>query len=213
VSVVPGWHSTLFPAYFVAGAIFSGVAMVVTLLIPLRKALHLEESITPRHLDMLSRIVLLTSLIVTYSYATEFGLALHGPASPERATFVYRATGPYAPFFWLMVTCNCVLPCLLFFRRIRYSTKALLPIMLSVNLGMWLERFIIVVTSLGHDHLPFSWRVYIPRPIEWAITLGAFGWFFFWFLLFVKFLPAISVAELKEEAAHQAMHPEAADAT
>ena len=212
VSVVPGWHSTLFPAYFVAGAIFSGVALVVTLLIPVRKAFHLEEVITQHHLDMLSRVVLLTSLIVTYSYAMEFGLALRGPASPERATFIYRATGPYAPFFWLMVTCNCLLPSLLFWRRIRHSPKALLPIMLAVNVGMWLERFIIIVTSLSHDHLPFSWRLYIPRPLEWAITLGAFGWFFFWFLLFVKFLPAISVAELKEEAAHPAMQEETADA-
>jgi Ni/Fe-hydrogenase subunit HybB-like protein len=209
VSVVPGWHSTLFPAYFVAGAIFSGVAMVVTLLIPVRKALHLEEVITSRHLDMLSRVVLLTSLILAYSYATEFGLALHGPPSAERATFLYRATGPYAPLFWLMVICNCAVPALLFFRKIRYSTKALLSIMLAVNVGMWLERFIIIVTSLSHDHLPFSWRLYIPRPIEGAITLGSFGWFFFWFLLFIRFLPSISVAELKEEAAHEKDRSEA----
>jgi molybdopterin-containing oxidoreductase family membrane subunit len=201
VSVVPGWHSTLFPAYFVAGAIFSGLAMVVTLLIPLRKALHLEDAITPRHFDMLARVVLLTSLIVTYSYATEFALALHGPPSAERATLVYRATGSYAPLFWLMVMCNCVFPSLLFFQRVRHSTRILLPIMLGVNVGMWLERFIIIVTSLSHDHLPFTWRLYTPRLIEWAITVGAFGWFFFWFLLFVKFLPTLSVAELKEEAA------------
>jgi len=213
VSIVPGWHSTLFPAYFVAGAIFSGVAMVVTLLIPLRKALRLEDAITPRHLDMLSRVVLLTSLIVTYSYSTEFALALHGPPSAERATLLYRATGPYAPFFWLMVTCNCAFPLLLFFRRVRHSTAMLLPIMVGVNVGMWLERFIIIVTSLSHDHLPFSWRVYTPRPMEWAITLGAFGWFFFWFLLFMKFLPAISVTELKEEVAHHDVPEEAIHAS
>jgi len=212
VSLVPGWHSTLFPPYFVAGAILSGVAMVVTLLIPVRKALRLEDVITPRHLDMLSRVVLLTSLIVAYSYAEEFALAFHAPPSAERATLVYRATGPYAPLFWLMVCCNCVFPTLLFFKRVRLSTKALLPIMLLVNVGMWLERFIIVVTSLSHDRLPFTWRLYWPRPVEVGITLGSFGWFFFWFLLFMKVLPTISVAELKEGVAHEAHDEEAAHA-
>ena len=202
VSIVPGWHSTLFPPYFVAGAILSGVAMVVTLLIPIRKAMRLEDVITPKHLDLLSRIVLLTSLIVSYSYATEFALAFHGPPSAERATLVYRATGAYAPLFWLMVCCNCIFPALLFIPRVRLSTKTLLPIMIAVNVGMWLERFIIVVTSLSHDRLPFSWRLYVPRPVEVGITLGSFGWFFFWFLVFMKVLPALSVAELKEEAAH-----------
>jgi Ni/Fe-hydrogenase subunit HybB-like protein len=202
VSMLPGWHSTLFPPYFVAGAIFSGVAMVVTLLIPIRKALGIESVITARHLDMLSRIVLLTSLIVTYSYTTEFALALRGPPSSERATLLYRATGDYAPLFWLMITCNCVGPLLLFSRRIRNSPRALLPIMLGVNVGMWLERFIIVVSSLSHDRDPFSWRVYHPQPVEFAITIGSFGWFFFWFLLFLKFLPAISISELKEDVAH-----------
>ncbi|MHB8418479.1 MAG: NrfD/PsrC family molybdoenzyme membrane anchor subunit [Myxococcales bacterium] len=202
VSMLPGWHSTIFPPYFVAGAIFSGVAMVVTLLIPLRRALHLEDAITAHHLDMLARVVLLTSLIVTYSYLLEFGLALRGPPSAERATLVYRATGDYAGLFWLMILCNSVLPLLLFVPRLRRSPAALWPIALAVNVGMWLERFVIIVSSLSHDRLPYLWRVYHPRPIELAITLGSFGWFFFWFLLFVKFLPTLSIAELKEEAAH-----------
>jgi Ni/Fe-hydrogenase subunit HybB-like protein len=202
VSMLPGWHSTLFPPYFVAGAIFSGVAMVVTLLIPIRKALKLEDVVTPRHLDMLLRLILLTSLIVSYSYATEFVLALRGPPSAERSTLVYRATGAYAPLFWTMVSCNCVFPLFLFLRRVRYSTRLALPICILVNVGMWLERFIIVVTSLSHDRLPFSWRIYVPQPIEVGITLGSFGWFFFWFLLFMKVLPTISIAELKEEVAH-----------
>ena len=208
VSILPGWHSTLFPPYFVAGAILSGVAMVVTLLIPVRKALHLEEVITQKHLDMLSRLVLLTSLIVTYSYTMEFVLAFHAPPSAERNTLVFRATGNYAPLFWLMVFCNCVGPAFLFIRKVRNDNRLLLPIMLGVNVGMWLERFNIVVTSLAHDRLSFNWRTYVPRPVEIGITIGSFGWFFFWFLLFMKFLPTLSVAELKEEVAHVGHDPE-----
>jgi molybdopterin-containing oxidoreductase family membrane subunit len=201
--VLPGWHSTLFPPYFVAGAILSGVAMVITILVPLRRALRLEAIITPHHLDMLARLLILTALIVTYSYATEIVLAWQGPVGdPERSTFLYRMTGPYAPVFWLMVTCNCVGPALLLVRRIRTTTWSLLVVCVFVNVGMWLERFNIVVTSLSHDRLPFDWRVYVPSWVEWAVTFGAFGWFFFLFLVGVKFLPPISIAELKEEAAH-----------
>jgi Ni/Fe-hydrogenase subunit HybB-like protein len=208
VSVLPGWHSTLFPPYFVAGAILSGVAMVITILIPLRKALHLEEIITAHHLDMLSRLVILTSMIVTYSYATEIALALHAPASdPERSTFVYRMTGDYAPLFWLMVTFNCAGPALLFFRKIRTRIPALLAVSLGVNVGMWLERFNIVVTSLAHDRLPFDWRTYTPTWVEWAMTFGAFGWFFFWFLIGLRVLPPVSISEMKEELAHGAHAP------
>jgi len=202
VSVTPGWHSTLFPPYFVAGAILSGVAMVITILIPLRRAFRLEALITPHHLDMLARLVILTGLIVSYSYATEIALAWGEPPSdPERSTFLYRMTGPYAPVFWAMVLFNCVGPLLLLVRRVRTTTWSLLVVCLGVNVGMWLERFNIVVTSLAHDRLPFSWRVYVPTWVEWAITLGAFGWFFFLFLVGLKLLPPVSIAELKEEAA------------
>jgi Ni/Fe-hydrogenase subunit HybB-like protein len=206
VSVLPGWHSTLFPPYFVAGAILSGVAMVITILVPLRKVFHLEEIITGRHLDMLSRLVILTALIVTYSYATEIGLALQQPPSdPERSTFVYRATGHYAPLFWLMVSFNCVGPMLLFVRRIRSTTWALLTICVLVNVGMWLERFNIIVTSLSHDRLPFDWRFYTPRWVEWAITFGSAGWFFFLFLVGIKVLPMVSISEMKEQQAHDTL--------
>jgi Ni/Fe-hydrogenase subunit HybB-like protein len=205
VSVTPGWHSTLFPPYFVAGAILSGVAMVITLLIPLRKALALSEIITPEHLDMLARLVLFVSLIVSYSYAAEMLLALRAPPSdPERSTLFYRATGPYAPLFWTMVTCNCLGPLLLAFRKVRHSIPSLLAICIAVNVGMWLERFNIVVTSLSHDRLPFTWRLYAPSWVEWGMTFGSFGWFFFWFLLSLKLLPVVSVAEMKEELAHAA---------
>ena len=205
VSILPGWHSTLFPPYFVAGAILSGVAMVIVILVPLRRWLHLEEIITPHHLDMLSRLVLLTSLIVTYSYSTEILTALGEPASdPERSTFLYRMTGDYAPLFWLMVTCNCVGPALLLSGKVRRSIPAIFAISLLVNVGMWLERFNIVVTSLAHDRLPFDWRVYTPTWVEWAMTFGAFGWFFFWFLVGLKVLPPVSIAEMKEDLAHAA---------
>jgi Ni/Fe-hydrogenase subunit HybB-like protein len=205
VAVLPGWHSTLFAPYFVAGAILSGVAMVITILVPLRRAFHLESLITPRHLDMLARLVILTGLIVTYSYATEILLALNAPASdPERSTLLYRMTGPYAPVFWAMVTFNCLGPIALLFPGVRRRTPLLLVICVGINVGMWLERFNIVVTSLAHDRLPFDWRVYVPTWVEWAITFGAFGWFFFLFLIGLKLLPPVSIAELKEQAAHEA---------
>src|SRR6516162_3615660 len=141
VSILPGWHSTLFPPYFVAGAILSGVAMVIVILVPLRRWLRLQEIITPLHLDMLCRLVMLTSLIVTYSYATEILTALGEPASdPERSTFVYRMTGNYAPLFWLMVACNCLGPSLLFSGKVRRNLRAVFVIALLVNVGMWLER-------------------------------------------------------------------------
>jgi molybdopterin-containing oxidoreductase family membrane subunit len=203
VSLVPGWHSSLFPPYFVAGAILSGVAMVITVLVPLRRAFRLEDLVTQRHLDLLTRLVILTSTIVGYFYATEVLTALTGaPDDPERSTIVYRMIGPYAPLFWLMVACNCGGPMLLFSRRARHSLPAVLVICIAVNVGMWLERFDIVVTSLSHDRLPFDWRFYIPSWVEWGITLGAFGWFFFLFLIGLKLLPPLSIAELKEEATH-----------
>jgi Ni/Fe-hydrogenase subunit HybB-like protein len=208
VSITPGWHSTLFPPYFVAGAILSGVAMVITLLIPLRKVLRLEDIVTPHHLDMLARLVLFVSLIVSYSYGDEMLLSLRAPASdPERSTLLWRATGSYAPLFWTMVTCNCAGPLLLAFRRVRASIPALLAICLAINVGMWLERFNIVVTSLAHDRLPFTWRIYVPTWVEWGMTVGSFGWFFFWLLLSLKLLPVVSIAEMKEDLAHAGHGP------
>jgi molybdopterin-containing oxidoreductase family membrane subunit len=204
VSLLPGWHSSLFPPYFVAGAILSGVAMVLTILVPLRRAFHLEQVITQHHLDMLCRLVILTSLIVTYSYVTEIGLSLGEPASSaERSTFLYRMTGHYAPFFWLMVACNCLGPMLLFMGRVRRRHWALFGICILVNVGMWLERFTIIVTSLSHDRLPFDWRFYTPRWVEWGMTFGSLGWFFFLLLIGMKILPVVSVAELKEQLAHE----------
>ena len=210
VSLLPGWHSSLFPPYFVAGAILSGVAMLITLLIAIRRPFHLEDIVTTDHLDLLARLVVLTSLVVAYSYATEISLALTEPAhDAERSTFVYRATGHYAPLFWTMAACNCGLPLLLLVRRIRRTTWSLLTICLLVNLGMWLERWIIIVTSLSHDRLPFEWRLYSPRWVEWALTFGAFGWFLLLMLVGLKVLPPISIAELKEAAEEQPEEDEA----
>jgi molybdopterin-containing oxidoreductase family membrane subunit len=201
-SILPGWHSTLFPPYFVAGAILSGVAMVITLLVPLRRAFHLEAYVSQRHIDMLCWLLILTSGIVTYSYVTEILLTLPQPASdPERSTFLYRMTGDYAPIFWLMVACNCVGPLFLYFRKVRETTAALLVVCVAINVGMWLERFNIIVTSLAHDRLPFDWRVYVPTWVEWAITFGAFGWFFMLFLVGLKLFPSVSISEMKEEVA------------
>jgi molybdopterin-containing oxidoreductase family membrane subunit len=199
VSMVPGWHSTLFPPYFVAGAIFSGVAMVLALLVPLRRALGLEELVTTRHLDLLSRLVLVTSAIVTFSYGLEFALAWWRGPQAEWETLLSRATGAYAPLFWIMIACNCVVPLSLFSTRVRTSAPALFAIGVAVNIGMWLERFNIIVGSLSHNRIPLDWGTYRPRPVELGITAGAFGWFFLWFLLFLKLLPAVSIAELKEE--------------
>jgi Ni/Fe-hydrogenase subunit HybB-like protein len=203
VSVVPGWHSTLFPPYFVAGAILSGVAMVLTLLVPLRRALGIEELVTQKHLDLLSRLVLLTSLIVTFSYALEFALAAWRGPKVEIETLLFRPLGQYAPFYWTMLFCNCVVPLSLFSARVRGSGALLFALGILVNVGMWLERFNIVVTSLSHNRIPFDWSTYHPTLTEAGITLGSFGWFFTWFLLFLKVLPAVSIAELKEEVPHR----------
>jgi Ni/Fe-hydrogenase subunit HybB-like protein len=151
---------------------------------------------------MTSRVVLLTSLIVTYSYIMEYVLALRGPPSVERSTLVYRATGPYAPLFWTMVACNCVFPLLLFLRKVRARPAALFVICALVNVGMWLERFVIIVSSLSHDRIPFDWGLYRPTFVEVGITLGSLGWFFFWFLVFMRLLPVVSISEMKEAAVH-----------
>ncbi len=208
VSVLPGWHSTLFAPYFVAGAILSGVAMVVTILVPLRSAFQLEDLIGQRHLDMLARLVVLAAAVVAYCYATEIASALAAaPGDPDRSTIVFRMVGPRAALFWLMVACTCGAPALLLLGRVRASPPALLVVSVAVNVGMWLERFNIVVTSLSHDRLPFLWRSYAPTWVEWAITAGALGWFLLLFLVAIKVLPPLAVAELKEQAAHDLRSP------
>jgi molybdopterin-containing oxidoreductase family membrane subunit len=195
---LPGWHSTIFAPYFVAGAIFSGCALVLTLLIPVRRLLGLEEAITPWHFDSLAKVILLMSLVVTYSYVTESFIAWYGNNPFEKTTFWLRAFGPYAPLFWTMVACNCVIPLLLFSRRIRRSLRALFVISLFINVGMWLERFVIIAGSLSTNFMPSQWAFYRPTWVEMTITGASFAWFLLWFTLFAKFLPIVSMTELKE---------------
>ena len=200
LAIVPGWHSTIFAPYFVAGAIFSGVAMVLTLLIPLRRIFRLEAYITEWHFENLAKILILTSLIVTYAYVVEFFLAWYSGNPFEQHPFYNRAFGYYAPLFWLMLFCNSVVPLALFFPQIRRGTAPLFVVSIFINIGMWLERFIIVVSSLSHEYIPFEWGTYWPTWVELSIIAGSFAWFFLWFLLFIKHLPAVSITEVKESA-------------
>ena len=212
VSILPGWHSTIFAPYFVAGAIFSRLAMVITLLIPLRRLLKLEEYITIRHFENLAKLIILTSLIVGYAYITEFFIAWYSGSTFERGTFFDRAFGQYWPLTWMMITCNVFVPLLLFWKRIRTNLVWLFVISIFVNIGMWLERFVIIVTSLSHDYDPANWAgVYQPTWVELAITAGSFGLFFLLFLLFVKNFPAVSLTEMKETA-HRPAEADAAEA-
>ena len=202
MSILPGWHSTIFAPYFVAGAIFSGLAMVLILLIPVRKFYHLEEYITVRHFENLAKLMIVTSLIITYAYVTEYFMAWYSRSEFERGTFLDRAIGQYAPFFWVMVVCNCIIPLSLFFTKVRTHVGILFVISLLVTLGMWLERYVIIVSSLSHDFNPSVWaELYKPTWVEMAITAGSFAWFFLFFLLFIKYFPAVSMTEVKEHAA------------
>jgi len=198
MSIVPGWHTTLFAPYFVAGAIFSGTAMVITLVIPLRKAMHLHEYITDDHFESIAKILLFTSLIVSYAYIVEFGMASYGENIFEMEAFRYRALGEFRYLTWAMIFCNSLVPLTLFAKRLRRNTAYLLVVSLLVNVGMWLERFVIIVTSLAHDFDPYVWGTYRPTYVEVGISLGSFGLFFMLYLLFVKNLPVLSITEIKE---------------
>ncbi|ABA89790.1 menaquinol oxidoreductase complex ACIII, menaquinol-binding membrane protein subunit ActC [Syntrophotalea carbinolica DSM 2380] len=198
VSIIPGWHTTIFAPYFVAGAILSGTAMVLTLVIPMRRMLHLEKHIPVDHIEAIAKILLLTSLIVGFSYVIEHGMAFYGTNLFEMEQFRFRALGHYRLLFWIMIICNALLPLLLFVGRLRRNLVFLFVLSLLVNVGMWLERFVIVVCSLARDFDPYNWGNYLPSPVEIGITLGSFGLFFAAFLVFVKTLPVLSITELKE---------------
>jgi Ni/Fe-hydrogenase subunit HybB-like protein len=200
MSIVPGWHSTIFAPYFVAGAIFSGLAMVITLLIPIRKIFGLEGYFTDKHFDAMSKLILLTALIVSYAYIAEIFLVWYSQ-EPPHAEGQYIIAGLSGPYWWaaaIMVACNSFIPQLLWSRKVRTSIPALFVITIFINIGMWFERFVIIVTSLAHEYEPWQWNVYKPSWVEMGIMVGSFGWFFMWFLLFMRLLPAVSVAELKE---------------
>ncbi|HKA56376.1 MAG TPA: NrfD/PsrC family molybdoenzyme membrane anchor subunit, partial [Candidatus Binatia bacterium] len=195
---LPGWHSTIFAPYFVAGAIFSGCALVLTLLVPLRRLMRLEEVLTPWHFDNLAKVTLLMSLVVSYAYVTEAFMAWYSANPFERTTFQMRYWGPYGPLVWTMVTCNCVVPLSLFSPRVRRNLTALFVISLCINIGMWLERFVIIAGSLATNFMPSQWAFYKPTWVEVTITTASFAWFLLWFTLFSKFLPIVSMTEVKE---------------
>jgi molybdopterin-containing oxidoreductase family membrane subunit len=198
VSIIPGWHTTIFAPYFVAGAILSGTAMVLTLVIPMRRLLNLEEYIPVDHIESITKILLLTSLIVGFAYIVEHGLAFYSGNLYEMEQFRFRAFGHYRILFWIMIVCNGLLPLTLFVRRLRRNLVYLFVLSLLVNVGMWLERFVIVIASLARDFDPYAWGNYSPSLTEIGITAAAFGLFFLAFLVFVKVLPVLSITELKE---------------
>jgi Ni/Fe-hydrogenase subunit HybB-like protein len=197
VAIVPGWHATIFPPYFVAGAIYGGFAMVMTLAIPLRKIYGLEDFVTMRHLNYMSRVMLATGMVVAYGYTMETFMAWYGNNPYERFTVLNRMTGPYAPMYWALILTNVVIPQALWFERVRSHVGALFAIAMSVNIGMWLERFIIIPVSLTRDFLPSSWGEYHGSAFDWTMFVGSIGLFLWLFLLFIRFLPMISIFEMR----------------
>jgi molybdopterin-containing oxidoreductase family membrane subunit len=197
VSVIPGWHTTIFPPYFVAGAVFSGFAMVQNVLIFVRQAFNLKHIIMLDHLEKMNKIMIVTGSMVGYAYAMEFFIAWYSGNEFERFVFLNRMLGPYAWAYWTMVSCNVIFPQLFWFKKIRRSIPLMFAIGIFVNVGMWFERFVIVVTSLSRDFLPSSWGHYTPSLYDAGILLGSFGLFFTLILLFVRVLPVVSISEVK----------------
>jgi Ni/Fe-hydrogenase subunit HybB-like protein len=208
VALIPGWHATIFPPYFVAGAIYGGFAMVLTLAIPLRKIYGLEDFITLRHLNNMGRVLLATGLIVAYGYMMEAFTAWYSASPVEQYMIWNRFTGPYATFYWLLLLTNVVIPQSLWFQRVRTNVPALFAVAMSINVGMWLERFIIVVTSLHRDFLPSSWGMYWPTRWDIALFAGTIGLFLTLFLLFIRFLPMISIFEMRTLVAEERLKEE-----
>ncbi|MFW5822086.1 MAG: NrfD/PsrC family molybdoenzyme membrane anchor subunit [Tangfeifania sp.] len=199
-SVIPGWHTTIFPPYFVSGAVFSGFAMVLTLMIITRKALNLQQYITVGHVESMNKVIIATGSIVGIAYITELFMAWYSGVEYERYAFMNRALGPYAWAYWIMMTCNVISPQLLWIKKLRRNLAFTFVLSIFINIGMWFERFVIVVTSLHRDYLPSSWAMYKPTWVEVAIYLGTFGLFFTLFFLFIRFLPVIALAEVKAVA-------------
>jgi Ni/Fe-hydrogenase subunit HybB-like protein len=197
VSIIPGWHTTIFPPYFVAGAIYSGFAMVLTLMIPVRKFYGLDDIITIRHLNNMAKVTLATALIVAYGYSFEAFFGYFSADTYERYMIWNRMTGPYAVFYWCLILCNIITPQFLWSKKIRTSPGILWIISIVVNIGMWLERFVIVVTSLHRDFLPSSWSMYWPTIWDWAVYTGTLGLFMTLIFLFVRVLPMITIFELR----------------
>jgi molybdopterin-containing oxidoreductase family membrane subunit len=211
VSQLPGWHTTIFPPYFVAGAIFSGMAMVVTLMIICRVAFKLTHIITMLHFDRMAKLILLTGSMVGFAYSIEFFIAWYSGNAFEQYAFINRAFGPYAWAYWIMISCNLLSPQVFWFRRARRSIFVLFVVSILVNIGMWFERFVIVVTSLHRDFLPSSWDYFSPTLWDVATLIGSFGLFFTLFCLFVRYFPMVAMAELKTVLPEAHVHLEEAD--
>ncbi len=196
-SLEPGWHTTIFPPYFVAGAIFSGFAMVQTLLLITRKVLGLENYITMFHIESMNKIIMLTGSIVGVAYLTELFIAYYSQVEYEQYAFINRSTGPYWWAYWTMMTCNVITPQLFWFKRVRTNIPLSWVLSIIVNIGMWFERFVIIVTSLHRDYLPSSWAMFYPTWVDVSVFIGSIGVFFTLFLLFIRVLPSIAMAEVK----------------
>ena len=197
VSQLPGWHTTIFPPYFVAGAVFSGFGMVLSLLVPLRRLLKLQNIITVRHVELMCKVTLATSCIVGYAYGMEFFIAWYSGNPYERFTFMQRVTGPYWWAWLAMVSCNCLFPQLFWFKKVRTSMLTVFILSIFVNIGMWFERFVIIIMPLHREFIPANWGYFRPTPVDILTYLGTFGLFFTFFLLFIRFIPLIAIAEVK----------------
>jgi len=206
MAIVPGWHATIFAPYFVAGAIFSGFAMVLTVLIPVRRIYGLERYLTLYHFDMMAKFILLTSLIVGYSYTIEYFIAWYSGVEPEQTSFWLRAFGPYWISTWIMITCNTLVPQVFWFKQARTSIPVLFVVSVLVNVGMWFERYVIIISGLSREYDPGVWGVYTPSVPELTILAGSFALFSFAFLLFLKLFPVIAIAEVKEIEIHAKAH-------
>jgi molybdopterin-containing oxidoreductase family membrane subunit len=203
IAQLPGWHTTIFPPYFVAGAIYSGFAMVLTLMIPFRNWYKLQDLITARHVEACAKVMLGTGLIVAYGYGMEAFVSWYSADKYEKFMYWNRMTGPYGPTYWLLILCNILIPQLLWSKRVRMNQWFVWVLSLVVNVGMWLERFVIVVTSLHRDYLPSSWGMYYPTVWDIATYAGTIGLFLTLMVLFIRVLPAISIFEVREVVHHK----------
>lgn len=197
VSILPGWHTTIFPPYFVAGAVFSGFAMVQNALIIIRSVYDIKHIITLDTLEKMNKIIIVTGMMVGYAYAMEFFIAWYSGHEVESFAFLNRALGPYAWSYWIMVSCNVLAPQFFWFKKLRTNIPFMFVIAILVNVGMWFERFVITVTSLSRDYLPSSWAYYVPTIYDIGILIGSFGWFFTLLLIFTRTMPVVSIAEVK----------------
>lgn len=198
VSLIPGWHTTIFPPYFVAGAVYAGFAMVLLLAIPVRSMYGLKDLITMRHIDWMCKVTMATGLVVFYGYMCEVFYGWYSGDQYEWFMIMNRFRGPYAPFYWSLILCNGVVPNFFWSHRVRHSIPAVYIISILVSIGMWLERFIIIPASIHRDFLPSSWGIYTPTVWDWGMFLGTMGLFVFLMFLFVRFVPMIAIAEMKD---------------